>query len=208
VRKYHIRGSGTVARRRRKKQASPLEAIIGFMVLGAFLLGFKSTQSLTAGVFSGLAVLAVFFMVMLIIRQARMEKLRRSGIAEVDKMSGREFEHYLGQLFKAHGYSVDVTKSAGDFGADLVIAKEGRRIIVQAKRYSKNVGIKAVQEAFGAIMHYKATEAWVVSNSGYTAAAITLAKSNNVRLIDRNQLIELALKMNTDFVSRPKSIAK
>ncbi|MCY9514448.1 restriction endonuclease [Paenibacillus apiarius] len=74
-----------------------------------------------------------------------------------------------------------MTKAAGDYGADLVIQKEGKKIVVQAKRYNKNVGIKAVQEAQASIAHYGAGEAWVVSNSAYTAAAYDLAKSNKVR---------------------------
>ncbi|MEF3307141.1 restriction endonuclease [Paenibacillus sp. GYB003] len=57
---------------------------------------------------------------------------------------------------------------------------------LQAKRYGKNVGISAVQEAQASIAHYGASEAWVVTNSHFTDAAIALAKST-VTLINRNQ---------------------
>jgi hypothetical protein len=39
-------------------------------------------------------------------------------------MDGRQFEHYLGHLFKSHGYDVKVTQAAGDFGADLISRDE------------------------------------------------------------------------------------
>ncbi|WP_253187253.1 restriction endonuclease [Paenibacillus sp. GP183] len=48
-------------------------------------------------------------------------------------MDGRQFELYLGLLFKALGYKTEVTLSAGDYGADLVIEKNGVRTVVQAK---------------------------------------------------------------------------
>ncbi|RRJ54017.1 restriction endonuclease [Paenibacillus oralis] len=134
-------------------------------------------------------------MILLIIRMIKEEKLKRSGIKEIDKMSGGQFEQYLGLLFKGYGYSVSITKLSGDYGADLVLSKGGKRIVVQAKRYSKNVGIKAVQEAQASIAHYKASEAWVVTNSNYTPAAYELAKSNQVRLIGREELINMILRL-------------
>ncbi|WP_199624637.1 restriction endonuclease [Paenibacillus alkalitolerans] len=86
-------------------------------------------------------------------------------------MDGRQFEHYLGILFKNHGYQVNVTKAAGDYGADLVITKDGKKTVVQAKRYSKNVSLKAIQEAVAAKAHYGAVDAWVVTNSQFTEPA-------------------------------------
>ena len=50
--------------------------------------------------------------------------MKRSGIYDVDKMEGRQFELYLGLLFKTLGYKTKVTRSAGDYGADLVIEKD------------------------------------------------------------------------------------
>ncbi|SDE75650.1 Topoisomerase DNA binding C4 zinc finger [Fontibacillus panacisegetis] len=99
-----------------------------------------------------------------------------------------------------------MTKAAGDFGADLIIQKDGKKIVVQAKRYSKNVGIKAVQEAQAAIAHYGASEAWVVTNSDFTAATYDLAKSNRVRLVNREELVEMILAMNPGTTPKPKAV--
>jgi restriction system protein len=117
------------------------------------------------------------------------EKIRNAGIYEVDVMSGHEFEFFLKELYSSLGYHAQMTSSSGDFGADLILMNEYRRIVLQAKRYSKNVGVKAVQEIVAAQMHYNATEAWVVTNSYFTKQAKELALSNGVTLIDRDQLI-------------------
>lgn len=190
-------------RRRRKKEVDLLEGLLGLGLLGIALLTWQATKSLAAtGVACGLFLgLVIAIMVMRSI--AYTERLKKSGIAEIDKMEGRQFEHYLGHLFRTHGYAVGVTQASGDFGADLILEKAGRKIVIQAKRYSNNVGIKAVQEAHSSIPHYKANEAWVVTNAGFTDAAMELAKSANVRLVGREQLIEMILQMKQGSKPQP-----
>ncbi|MBT2740547.1 restriction endonuclease [Bacillus sp. ISL-77] len=107
-------------------------------------------------------------------------------------MDGVEFEQYLVVLFKKLGISSKGTQASNDFGADLIL--EGQeRVVVQAKRYRKNVGIKAVQEINSARDYYGAKEAWVITNSFFTSQAITLAEATGVKLIGRNELVELIL---------------
>lgn len=133
-----------------------------------------------------LVVLAVASLVVGVIRRRR---LARSGILEIDHLSGKVFEEYLELLFRRLGYRVERTRFVGDDGGDLVVRKDGVRTIVQAKRWNKSVGIKAVQEAVAAKAVYDCTEAMVVSNSRYTKAAIHLASKNRVVLWDRDMLI-------------------
>jgi len=135
------------------------------------------------------------YVLALIVNVIRKQKLKKSGILEVDKMKGKEFEEYLRVLFSERGYQVRLTPATGDYGADLVLIQNGRKTIVQAKRYKKNVGIKAVQEIASAKQHYRAGECWVVTNSGYTEPARRLAQSNQVRLVDRTLLMKWMLEM-------------
>lgn len=111
-------------------------------------------------------------------------------------MDGHKFEHYLSHLFRSQGYDTEVTRAAGDYGVDLLLTKKGKKIAVQAKRYKGNVGLEAVQQVQAGKAHYRASEAWVVTNSDYTDQAYSLAKSNGVRLIARKELIEMMAKMN------------
>ncbi|MFC7560496.1 restriction endonuclease [Paenibacillus farraposensis] len=69
----------------------------------------------------------------------------------------------------------------------------------------KNVGLKAVQEVQGTRAHYKASEAWVVTNSKFTQQAFQLARSNGVRLIDRDELVEMLLQMKEKMSPSKKS---
>lgn len=115
--------------------------------------------------------------------------LSRSGIAEIDVMDGRTFEHRLGVLFRALGYRVEQTRYRGDYGADLVVAKDGVRTVVQAKRWTKTVGIKAVQEAHASAAMYRCTRSMVVTNRYYSRSAKELARLNNVTLWDRDDLV-------------------
>lgn len=111
-------------------------------------------------------------------------------------MHGQVFEDYIMVLLKNEGYKVNLTKTSGDFGADLIHQKDGIKTVVQTKRYSKKVGVRAVQEVIASKGYYDATEAWVVTNNYYTAPAIKLANVSNVKLIDREDLVKWILNNN------------
>lgn len=117
------------------------------------------------------------------------EQIKKSKIEEIDLFDGHSFERYLGIMYESLGYKVLATKGSGDFGADLILKKEGKIIAVQAKRYNKSVGVRAVQEIIAALGYYKADEGWVVTNNYFTKAAKELAATSNVRLVDRTKLI-------------------
>jgi restriction system protein len=114
--------------------------------------------------------------------------LRRIGrlpdFDRLNSMSGIEFERALRQIFERDGWRVELTPRSGDFGADLVLSKPGKRLVVQAKRWRRPVGIRAVQEALGARDRYRADEAWVVTQSTFSRAARAQAEASRVTLKD------------------------
>lgn len=116
---------------------------------------------------------------------------RRWGAAkavELDQLSGVEFEEFLAGLFRAQGYVVELTPNTGDYGADLILSKGGKRIAVQAKRYVGSVGIQAVQEALSGQAYYQCHTAWVITTGAFTPNAMELAKKSGVVMIGRNDL--------------------
>jgi restriction system protein len=125
-------------------------------------------------------------------RGARRQALRRANIGDVDAMDGIRFEHYVGEVLRGSGYRVNHVGKVGDFGADLVVDRGGRRSVVQTKRYSNSVGVSAVREAAAARAFYHADHAIVVTNSFFTGPAVQLARSNQVDLWDRHVLADLA----------------
>lgn len=112
-------------------------------------------------------------------------------IHNVDVMTGIEFEDYLCHIFRKQGYQVKTTPVTNDYGADLVLRKDGQVTVVQAKRYSGKVGVKAVQEVNTAMPYYRAGKAIVVTNNYFTPNAVNLARANGVQLIDRRQLVKM-----------------
>lgn len=157
------------------------------LVVGLVLVGLPTLR--------GLAVFLLFAGTLGAVGSRRVERaveLRRSGIREIDRMDGTTFEHYLEELLRSYGYRVTHLGRAGDFGADLLVESNGRRAVVQAKRYSSTVGIDAVREAATARQHYRADGAIVITNSSFTRGAIELSRSNQVELWDRPRLLQLA----------------
>lgn len=124
----------------------------------------------------------------------RESSLLESGILEVDSMTGKEFESFLVLPFEELGYTVTLTQDSQDYGADLILNKDGSKTVVQAKRSKNPVGIKAVQEVAGAVRHYKGNKGRVITNNRFTENACKLAESNDVELWDRKKLIEFILR--------------
>src|SRR5262249_47835641 len=75
---------------------------------------------------------------------------------QLGDLSGVEFETYVASLLDRLGYGVKGTPGSGDQGADLIATKSGKRIVIQAKRYSAPVGNGAVQEVISAKSFYEA----------------------------------------------------
>lgn len=107
---------------------------------------------------------------------------------DLDRLRGSEFESYLAGLFRAQGYAVELTPVSGDYGADLILVKNGHRIAVQAKRYVGSVGVAAVQEALSGQAYYRCDTAWVVTTGAFTTNAVELAKKSGVKLIGRSDI--------------------
>lgn len=184
-----------MARKTKKQQKTfedGIKALLVFIAIGSYLL----TENLQITIFMIILAIALIVVITILQSQREKEKLRKSGILDIDQMDGFQFEYYLEQLFKSQNYKTEVTASRGDYGADLVLQKNGQKIVVQAKRYSKPVGIKAIQEVAAAKSYYNANESWVVCNNSFTKQAINMAKSTDVKLIDREKLIEMILQMN------------
>ncbi len=122
-------------------------------------------------------------------KKIRNKNLINSKIHEIDCMDGVMFEYLLQAHFEKLGYKVKTTPKSNDYGADLILIKDGIRTVVQAKRYKGKVGVAAIQQAYASMGYYKASRCMVITNSYYTSQARTLAKKNDVILWDRETLI-------------------
>lgn len=126
-------------------------------------------------------------------------KIKIYDISQINSLSGTEFEKYLKVLFEKMGYRVQTTKKSKDFGVDLILEKNKKKTIVQAKCYSHTVGVSAVQEIISARNHYNIFEALVVTNQKFSKEAEVLAEENKVMLAGRAELEGLVSKYPVYF---------
>lgn len=126
---------------------------------------------------------------------ARDQLIDKATEADIDKMSGLEYEQHCADLLRKAGWDVQVTKGSGDFGIDLIgektIGERARRVVFQCKRYSAPIGISAVQEVIAGKQYDSADTAIVVSNQRYTPAAESMAASSGVLLLHHADLLSL-----------------
>jgi HJR/Mrr/RecB family endonuclease len=121
-------------------------------------------------------------------RTAWRQQFAKTTLLQLDQMDGLQFEHYLAGLLRERGYDAQVTRGSGDFGADIILIQDSRRIAVQAKRWRDTVGVGAVQEVIAAKEYYQCHATWVIATARYTLQAKDLAAKANVTLVDRDLL--------------------
>ena len=111
---------------------------------------------------------------------------------ELDEMEGLDFEYYCAELLRNRGFiEVEVTKSSGDYGIDILAEKEGVTYAIQCKRYNGPVGVKAVQEAYAGRDFYDRMVGRVLTNQYFTQPAVDAAQKLKILLWDRDYLEEM-----------------
>ncbi|MGH9846235.1 MAG: restriction endonuclease, partial [Blastocatellia bacterium] len=77
----------------------------------------------------------------------RSEANRALRLADVDNLSGEQFERYVNELLKAQGYRTEMTPARNDYGVDIVAERGGVSYAVQCKRHGENISRGAVSDA-------------------------------------------------------------
>lgn len=117
-------------------------------------------------------------------------------VEQLYALSPKAFEHYVAGLFRRKGYDVYVRGRSGDMGVDLELSRaDGRRAIVQCKRYRHTIGPEIVRELFGAMFHEGAVHGFLVTTAGISDSAREWAASKPITLIDGATLVELVNSM-------------
>ena len=143
-------------------------------------------------------LLAALFVLAGVFAMYRERRLLRSGIRDIDRMSGTQFEQFLQAFFERQGYKAELTPTF-DKGADLVLTKRGERTAVQAKRWRGPVHVDAVRAVVASKDSYRCTKAMVVTNSVFTRPALEQARDSRVELWDRQRLTtELLARHSTE----------
>lgn len=129
---------------------------------------------------------------------------------DMDSLEGKEFEKYCAGVLKELGYiNIKLTPGSGDYGIDILAEKGGLVYGFQCKRYSNNIGVRAVQEASSGAIYYNCDRAIVVTNNLFTPAAINMAKKIGVILWDRKELekaLEIVLQNTVKKINQEKRV--
>lgn len=109
--------------------------------------------------------------------------------ADVDTMTGTEFERLMEMYYKDQGYQVNRVGGSGDHEVDLILTdRKGMKIAVQCKRWKRDVGNDIVLRLKAGKQVHGCYDAWVVTTSHFTKAAKEAADRLNIRLINGLEL--------------------
>lgn len=118
-------------------------------------------------------------------------RTRLALLAEVNLMGGLEFEAYVAELLRRHGYRHVSLTEPSDMGVDIIAEKNGERWGVQTKRCTGRVGDFAVKQVVAGLRPYRCSRAMVITNSTYTNRAKKLGRYNDCVMVDRIGLARL-----------------
>jgi HJR/Mrr/RecB family endonuclease len=126
------------------------------------------------------------------LRQGEVQRLSRARLTNSEsymQMDSQEFERAIVQLFKKLGYEVKGTPFSNDRGKDAIAWKDGKKYLIECKRYAENnsIGRRDLQ-IFVAAMHEEKAEGGFYMNTGrFARTAITYASENKIELYDRRR---------------------
>jgi restriction system protein len=164
---------------------------IGGLALVSWLLEFARTHALATSAVGVSAVAAGAGWAYL--RWTRAVRLadRERNVVVTDGMTGPEFEKYVARLMRGSGFKrVKTCGGGGDLGADVVgYTPDGRRVVVQCKRYAGSVGGPLIQMFNGTARDIHAADvALFVTTGRPTTQARQLAARCGIVLVDRPAL--------------------
>lgn len=121
--------------------------------------------------------------------QRLQQAIKQSNISEINALTPSQFEDWVARMFRMRGYQATLTPRSNDYGIDVILEREDIKIGIQVKKYSKNVGVAAVQEVISGMRYYDCTEGWVVTSaSDFTRQARSLAATTGIQLYAYNDL--------------------
>lgn len=109
---------------------------------------------------------------------------RKQNIDYLRSLTGIEFEHAVGAILNRLGYVANVTKASGDGGIDIIATIRSSTFAIQCKNHQKAIGPATVREMIGALGNPPAGSPVIVSSSGFTHEAWSLARGNFIILLD------------------------
>lgn len=117
-------------------------------------------------------------------------------------MDWGDFEHLVRELFEKEfairGGEVKITQASADGGVDAVAFDPdpitGGKIVIQAKRYTRTVGVSAVRDLYGTVQHENASRGILITTADYGPDAYQFASGKPITLFTGANLLHLLEK--------------
>jgi restriction system protein len=114
-------------------------------------------------------------------------------------MPWEDFEHLVRELFEkefaSRGGEVRITQASRDGGVDAIAFDPdpitGGKIVIQAKRYTRTVGVSAVRDLFGTVMNEGASKGILVTTADYGPDAHQFATGKPLTLLSGSHLLHM-----------------
>ena len=114
-------------------------------------------------------------------------------------MDWEDFEHLIRELFEAEfgkgGSEVRITRASRDRGVDAIAFDpdpiRGGKFVIQAKRYTRTVGVEAVRDLYGTVINEGANKGILVTTAEYGPDAYDFVKDKPLTLVSGGELLFL-----------------
>lgn len=166
---------------------------------------FKALKGVSASSLAGLAAVApviTFNKADKRFIKAEDVELVDDGSVNLAAMGWEEFEHLVRQVFErefaSRGGEVKITQSSADGGVDAIAFDPdpitGGKIVIQAKRYTRPVGVSAVRDLYGTAQSEGASKGILVTTADFGPDAYKFVQGKPITLLNGGHLLHLLEK--------------
>lgn len=166
---------------------------------------FKSLKGVSAASLSALAAIPPVMELNKEDRRFIEARSATGGLSEATNLASMDwgdFEHLVRELFEkefaSRGGEVKITQASADGGVDAVAFDPdpitGGKIVIQAKRYTRTVGVSAVRDLYGTMQHESASRGILITTADYGPDAYQFASGKPITLFSVSNLLHLLEK--------------
>jgi len=166
---------------------------------------FKSLKGVSAASLSALAPIPPVMELNKEDRRFIEARSATGGLTEATNLASMDwgdFEHLVRELFEkefaSRGGEVKITQASADGGVDAVAFDPdpitGGKIVIQAKRYTRTVGVSAVRDLYGTMQHESASRGILITTADYGPDAYQFSSGKPITLFSGSNLLHLLEK--------------
>lgn len=151
---------------------------------------FFKTNIVISIIITVLAICIIIWIVIINKNKIRKKWLWIQTIEEMSKLHWREFEEFIEFVFKEKWFKTELWKWTKDWWIDLVAKKDGRKYLVQCKKWNTyKITEPNLKEFYWAVKYFDDNAKWIyITTSNLTSDAKKFAQEVDIEIWDRNSL--------------------